>query len=79
MRKLLVSLGIGQHNAMEIFAVKWNTVSKISKVLLNDVLLDGSSGIMNIITDRLTLGRLQVDEIPATTTVESTKKYIPIR
>ena len=74
-----MSLGIGQHNAMEIFAVKWNTVSKISKVLLNDVLLDGSSGIMNIITDRLTLGRLQVDEIPATTTVGSTKKYIPIR
>ena len=39
---------------MKIFAVKWNAVSEISKVLLNDVLaeLDGSSGIKNII-DRL--------------------------
>ena len=39
MRKLLVvSLGIGQYNAMEIFAIKWNVVSEISKVLLNDFL-----------------------------------------
>ena len=44
---------IGQHNAMEIFAVKWNVVSDISKVLLNDIFaaLNGSSGIKNIITD----------------------------
>ena len=41
-----------QHNAMEIFAVKWNVVSRIIKVLLNDIFaeLDGSSGIKNIIS-----------------------------
>ena len=46
---------IGQHNAMEIFALKWNVISDISKVLLNDNFAerDGSSGIKNIITDRL--------------------------
>ena len=51
-RKLLVSLGIGQYNAMEIVAVKWNVVWEISKVLLNDIFaeLNGSSGIKNIIT-----------------------------
>ena len=40
---------------MEIFAVKWNVVSEISKVLLNDIFaeLDGNIGIKNIITDRL--------------------------
>ena len=37
-RKLLVFLGIGQYNAMEIVAVKWNVVWEISKVLLNDIL-----------------------------------------
>ena len=39
---------------MEIFAVKWNVLD-ISKVLLNDIFaeLDESSGIKNIITDRL--------------------------
>ena len=37
---------------MEIFAVKWNVVPGIIKVLLNDtfVELDGSSGIKNIIS-----------------------------
>ena len=61
-RKLLVSLDIGQHNAMEIFVVKWNVVLEISKVLLNDIIaeVDGSSGIKNIITGRLNLGGLQV-------------------
>ena len=61
-RKLLMSLGIGQHNAMEIFTVKWNVVSDISKVLLNDIFaeLNGSSGIKNSITDRLNLGGLHV-------------------
>ena len=48
---------------MEIFAVKWNIVLEISKVLLNYVFaeLDGSSGINNIIsyTDRLNIGGLQ--------------------
>ena len=40
---------------METFAVKWNVVADISKVLLNDIFaeLDGSSDIKNIITDRL--------------------------
>ena len=40
---------------MEIFAIEWNVVSEISKVLLNDIFaeLDESSGIKNIITDRL--------------------------
>ena len=40
----------GQHNAMQIFALKWNVVSDISKVLLNDIFaeLDESSGIKNI-------------------------------
>ena len=42
-----MSLDIGQHNAMGIFAVKWNVVSEISKVFLNDIFaeLDGNSGI----------------------------------
>ena len=52
---------------MEIFAVKWNVASEMSKVLLNDVFveLDGSSGIKNIIiyTNRLNVGGLQVDDI----------------
>ena len=45
--KLLVSLDIGQHNAMKIFTVKWNVVSEASKGLLNDIFteLDGNSGI----------------------------------
>ena len=40
---------------MEIFALKWNAVSDISKVLPNNIFaeLDGSSGIKNIITSRL--------------------------
>ena len=66
--KLLVSLDIGQHNAMEIFAVKWNVVSETSTaVLLNDIFteLDGSSGIKNIVTGRLNLGELQVDDVSA--------------
>ena len=28
---------IGQHNSTEIFAVKWNVVTKTSKVLMNDI------------------------------------------
>ena len=54
---------------MDIFAVKWNIVSEIIKVLLNDIFaeLDGNSGIKNIIrqyTDRLNpLSGLQVDDI----------------
>ena len=35
--QLLLSLDIGQHNALKIFAVKRNIVSEISKVLLNDI------------------------------------------
>ena len=67
--KLLVSLDIGQHHAMESFPAKWNVVSETSKVFLNDIFteLDGSSGIKNIITDKLNLGvsELQVDDISA--------------
>ena len=64
---------------MEIFAVKWNVVSDISKVLLNDIFaeLDGSRGIKNIITglvNLLNLGGLQVDDISTKITAESTKK-----
>ena len=41
-----------------------NVVPETSKVVLNDIFaeLDGSSGIKNIITDTLNLGKLQVDE-----------------
>ena len=77
-----MSLGIGQHNAMGIFTLKWNVVSEISKLLLNYVLaeLNGSSGIKNIITDRLNLGGLQqVYNISAKTTAERSKNYISIR
>ena len=35
--KLLVSLDIGQHNAMDVFDLKRNVVSEASKVLLNDI------------------------------------------
>ena len=72
-RKLLVSLG--QHNALEIFTVKWNVVSEINKVLVNDIFaeFDGSYGIKNIITDRSNLIELEVDDISAKITTESTK------
>ena len=75
MNKLLVSPDIGQHNAMEIFAVKRSLVSETSKVLLNDVFTepDGSSEIKNIITDILNLGELQVDDILAK--IRYGKKY----
>ena len=38
---------------MEIFTIKWNVVSEISKVLLNDFLqslMEADSGIKNIMT-----------------------------
>ena len=41
--------------------------------------LDGSSRIKNIITERLNLGELQVDDVSAKLTAESTKKCIPVR
>ena len=60
-----VSRSIGQDNAFDI--LKWNIVSEISKVLLNDIFaeLAGSSGIKDIVshTDRLNIGGLQVDNI----------------
>ena len=57
-----VSRSIDQHNTMEILSVKWKIVSEINKLLLNDIFaaLDGSSGIKNVITDRLNLGALHV-------------------
>ena len=47
-----VSRSSYQHNAMEILAVKWNVVSEIIKVLLNDTFTEigGSNGIKNIIS-----------------------------
>ena len=75
-----VSWSIGQHNAMEIFAVKLNVVSDTSKVSLNNIFaeLDGSSGIKNIInyTARLNIDGLQVDDIAISkVTAESRKNY----
>ena len=75
-----VSWSIGQHNAMEIFAVKLNVVSETSKVSLNNIFaeLDGSSGIKNIInyTVRLNIDGLQVDDIAISkVTAESRKNY----
>ena len=70
---------------MDSFAIKCNVVSEASKVFLNDIFteLDESSGIKNIITDRLNLGvvgELQVMIFQQKLgTAESTKKYIPIR
>ena len=80
---ILVSLNIGQHNALEILAVKATTISEISKELLNDIFpeLDRSSTIKKITDrpERLSLGELQVDDILTKLTAENTKKYIPIR
>ena len=64
---------------MEIFAVKWNVVSDISKVLLNDIFAerDGISGIKNIITDKLVKSFkswLQVDNMSTKITAENMKK-----
>ena len=52
---------------MEIYAVKWNVVLETSRVLLNDIFtkLLWSSGIKNVITDRLNLGELQMADISA--------------
>ena len=49
---------------MEIFTVKRNTASEISKELVNDIFAeaDGSIQFKNI-TDRINLGELQVDNI----------------
>ena len=65
---------------MEIFIVKRNIFSEISKVLLNDIFaeFDRSSPIKNIITERLNLGESQVDDISAKLAAESTKKCIPV-
>ena len=61
---------------MEISTVKWNVVSDISKILLNDIAaeLDECSKTVNIITDRLNLDELQVDGISEKIMAESTKK-----
>ena len=59
---------------MEIFAVKRNIISDISKELLNYIFekLNRSSQIKNI-ADRLDLGELGVDDIAADFTAESSK------
>ena len=54
---------ISQHNAMEIFVLKWNVVSETLFDIFTE--LDRSIGIQNILTDRLNLGELQVDDISA--------------
>ena len=67
---------------MDIFAVKRNVASDISKVLLNDIFaeLDGSSEIKNIITDRLVKSSKSwwiassLDDISTKIMAESTKK-----
>ena len=48
---------------MEIFAVKWNVVSEISKVLLNDIFaeLDGNGEIKNVISYTDTTDSVLVD------------------
>ena len=50
---------------MEIFAVKWNVVPGIIKVLLNDIFaeLDGSSGIKNIISCNLGHNILRIFDV----------------
>ena len=80
-RKLLVSLS--QHNVLEIFVVKRNIVSEISKESLKDIFaeIDGSSRIKNAISDRLILviNFAIRSYISAKIAAESTNKYIPIR
>ena len=80
LRKLLVSLDDGQHDALETFVVKRSTISVVIKELLNDISteFDRSSPVKNI-TDMLNLGELQLDDISATFFAKKTKKYIPIR
>ena len=56
-----------------------STASEISKKLLNDVfVVCKRSSLMKNFTDRLNLGELQLDDISAKFTSESTKKYIPV-
>ena len=40
LRKLLVSLANGKHNALVIFAVKRSNIPEITKKLLNDVFVE---------------------------------------
>ena len=67
LRKLLVSLNIGQHDALETFSVKRSTISEITIGLLDDIFkeFDRSSPIKNI-TDMLNRVELKVDDISAT-------------
>ena len=68
LRKRLVSLDIiGEKNGLETFAVKRNFAEI------------GGSSPMSYITDRLDVSELQVDDMLAKSTAESTKKYILIR
>ena len=64
MRKLLVSLDITQHNLLEILTMKRKIVSEKSKELLNYTFpdIDGNSRI-KVITDRLNLDELKVNDI----------------
>ena len=75
LRKHLVSLDIGQLNALVVFAAKSSTTSESTKELLDDIFAecDRSSLIKNF-TDRLNFGEMQVDDISTKSTAESTKK-----
>ena len=75
LRKHLVSLDIGQLNALVVFAAKSSTTSENTKELLDDIFAecDRSSLIKNF-TDRLNFGEMQVDDISTKSTAESTKK-----
>ena len=69
LRKHLVSLDIGQLNALVVFGAKSSTTSESTKELLDDIFAecDRNSLIKNF-TDRLNLGEMQVDDISTKST-----------
>ena len=79
LRKNLVSLDIGQYNALVILTVNRSPILENIKKLLNDIFAecDRSSPIKKF-TDSLNLGDLQVDDILEKFTAESSSKYIPV-
>ena len=79
LRKLLVSLDIGQNISLETFALKRSALSKISEKLLDIFAeFDGSSPI-DTVSYKLNLGELQVDDMSAKFTAGSTKGNISIK
>ena len=69
LRKHLVSLDIGQLNALVVFGAQSSTTSESTKELLDDIFAecDRNSLIKNF-TDRLNLGEMQVDDISTKST-----------